>query len=66
MPEYSFTLWEHDAERPWVVVGQERHTAALEDGRSFFEWANERWPDPRFTVELDPAQLTQAWPPRSE
>jgi hypothetical protein len=64
MPEYSFTLREHDPERPWVVLGRERHAALLEDGQNFFDWAHERWPSSRFRVELDPGQLTQAWPPR--
>jgi hypothetical protein len=60
--EYSFTVWEHDAERPWIVLGSERHTATLADDVSFFEWARERWPSPRFKIELDPWQLSSDWP----
>ena len=29
----------------------------LEDDASFFEWAAEHWPAPRWSVELDPGQL---------
>jgi hypothetical protein len=61
--EYRFTITEHDAERPWIVLGSEHHTAALEDGVSFFAWAHERWPPPRWTVELDPWQLGEGLPP---
>jgi hypothetical protein len=59
---YDFTITEHDTERPWIVLGRERDTVALEDGLSFFEWAAERWPAPRWTVELDPWQLAPPWP----
>lgn len=62
MPEYSFTLAKHDSERPWIVVGQEHRIVTLDDGVKFFEWANENWPAPRWTVQLDPWQLTSAWP----
>jgi hypothetical protein len=54
VPEYRFTVVEHDGDRPWVVVTQERHTVTLDGGVDFSEWARERWPSPRFTVELDP------------
>jgi hypothetical protein len=57
VPEYAFTVNEHDAARPWIVVGQGRHTVTLERGVNFFDWAHERWPSPRWTVELDPWQL---------
>jgi hypothetical protein len=60
--EYSFTVAEHDPERPWIVLGSDQHTITLDDGRSFFEWAHERWPAPRWTVELDPWQLGREWP----
>jgi hypothetical protein len=30
----------------------------LEAGVQFFAWAAERWPPDRFTVELDPWQLS--------
>jgi hypothetical protein len=33
MPSCSFTVTEHDAEKPWIVLGTERHAAvALFDG----------------------------------
>ena len=60
--EYSFTITEHEPERPWIVVDSEHRTITLEDGASFFAWAAERWPAPRWTVELDPWQLAPAWP----
>ena len=33
---------------------------ALDDGVNFFEWARELWPAPRWSVELDPWQLSAA------
>jgi hypothetical protein len=60
--EYSFTITEHDAERPWIVLETSHQTIVLDDGIEFFEWAAQRWPAPRWTVQLDPWQLTPAWP----
>lgn len=60
--EYRFTLTEHDSERPWIVRSQEHRAVSLDDGVDFFEWAHERWPAPRWKVELDPFQLSPAWP----
>ena len=62
MPAYSFTLTEHDPERPWIVVVQEHQTVTLDAGINFYEWAAERWPSPRWTVLLDPWQLAPEWP----
>ena len=45
---------EHDPDRPWIVVGHEHRTVTPEDALNFFEWAQQRWPGPRFKVELDP------------
>jgi hypothetical protein len=56
--EYSLTLTEHDPDRPWIVRGQGRQTVGLDDGLSFFAWAAEQWPAPRWSVELDPWQLS--------
>jgi hypothetical protein len=39
--------------------GTGRHTVELEDGEDFLAWAVERWPRERFTVQLDPWQLSQ-------
>ena len=55
---YGFTITEHDTERPWIVVGQERRTAELNDDVAFFDWARVWWLEPRWTVELDPWQLS--------
>lgn len=58
MPQFSFTVTEHDPERPWIMVGRERQSATFDDARGFYRWAKERWPAPRCTVELDPWQLS--------
>jgi hypothetical protein len=58
MPEFGFTVSEHHPERPWIVVGSEHRTIQLDDGATFFEWAHEHWPEPRWTIELDPWQLS--------
>jgi hypothetical protein len=57
---YRFTITEHDATRPWIVVGSEHRTITLEEAENFYRRAREQWPGPRWTVELDP-QLS-AWP----
>jgi hypothetical protein len=57
---YSFTVAEHDPERPWILVGEIRRlTVELEDGQGFYEWATREWPGPRFKVELDPWELSR-------
>ena len=62
MREYSFTITEHDPDRPWIVVGSERRTITLPAETQFFAWAHEQWPAPRWSVELDPWQLAPEWP----
>lgn len=52
--DYGFTVTEHDLDRPWTVLSREHRTVTLEDGTSFFEWAHRTWPEPPYTVELDP------------
>lgn len=54
---FSYTVTEHDPVRPWLIIGQERRSIDLEDGRAFFVWAAKNWPADRFTVNLDPWQL---------
>jgi hypothetical protein len=46
MPEYRYTVTEHDPERPWIVRGSSHEEVALPDDSSFFEWAQEHWPAP--------------------
>ena len=59
MPTYSFTLTEYDPERPWIVVARhEHHTVELEEGVAFFAWARDQWPPPRWSIQLDPWQLS--------
>jgi len=45
----------------WIVLNQEHQTVALNDCTSFFEWAHAKWPPPRWTVELDPWQLSRTF-----
>ena len=58
MRAFTFTIIERDAARPWIVVGQEHRSVELEDGIDFIRWAREQWPEPRWTIELDPWQLS--------
>ena len=58
MPEFAFTLADHDPDSPWIVLGSEHRTIELDADVNFFAWARERWPEPRWTVVLDPWQLT--------
>jgi hypothetical protein len=55
---YGFMITEHDAERPLIVVGRKHRTVELDDVLAFYEWAHERWPPLRWTVELGPWQLS--------
>ena len=55
---YRFSVVEHDPDQPWVICGQQRRTIELDDDQDFFSWAHAQWPGDRFTVELDPWQLT--------
>jgi hypothetical protein len=57
--EYGYTVTEHDPERPWIVLGSEHQTVELADDASFFERAAEHWPGPRWTVQLDPWELSR-------
>ncbi len=56
---FSFTVTGHDPDRPWIVTGAEQRTVELEDEVDFFAWAAERWPAERFTVQLDPWELSR-------
>ena len=58
MPKYSYTVTEHDSDRPWIVVDTSHRSVTLPDGESFFAWAHENWPAPRWTVQLDPWELS--------
>jgi hypothetical protein len=60
--EYRFTLTEYDPECPWIVVSTQHRTIELRDGSDFFAWARDRWPRPRWSVQLDPWQLAAKWP----
>ena len=56
---FSFTVTEHDPDRPWIVTGVEHQTVELEYDVDFFAWAAEQWPSERFTVQLDPWELSR-------
>ncbi len=63
MPEFSYTVTEYDPDQPWIVIGTGHGTVRLPDNESFFRWAHENWPSPRWGVQLKPWQLS---PSRSE
>jgi hypothetical protein len=65
VPEYGFTVTEHDPDRPWIIRGSEHQTMQLPDGLSFYKWAAQRYPHERFTVELDPWALSPGETPSS-
>jgi hypothetical protein len=58
MREYSYTLIEHDPSKPWIIVAREPRSVQLADSHNFFDWAKAQWPVDRYTVELDPWQLS--------
>jgi hypothetical protein len=60
--EYCYALTEHDPDRPWLVVGQQHRIVTLEDDANFFEWAHKEWPAPRWSVQLDPWELSPTHP----
>jgi hypothetical protein len=62
MPVYRYSVTEYDPERPWIVLGSSRGQVTLPDNESFYEWAHEHWPAPRWSVQLDPWQLAPEWP----
>jgi hypothetical protein len=53
--QYGPTITEHDPERPLIVHDTEHRTVRLEDHSNFYAWAHQQWPEPRWTVDLDPA-----------
>jgi hypothetical protein len=57
MAEYRFTVTEHHLDRPSIVVGSSHGQVTLPDGHSFFAWASDQWPAPRWSVRLDRWQL---------
>ena len=56
--EYGYTVTEHDTERPWIVRDQRHETVRLGDDVQFFEWSAARYPHDRYTVRVDPWELT--------
>jgi hypothetical protein len=64
MRQYRFQVSEHDPARPWIVVGEIQYqTVSLEDEVNFYDWSSQRWPSPRYKVELRPwSGSPGAWP----
>ncbi len=58
MAKFSYTVTEYDPDQPWIVIGTGHGTVTLPDGESFFEWAHGHWPAPRWSVELDPWEVS--------
>ena len=56
--EYGYTVSEHDPERRWIVREQRHEKVQLDDDVEFFEWSAARYPQDRYTVQLDPWSLT--------
>ena len=54
----AVTITEHDPTRPWMVLSTEHRTIKLPDGMDFFTWAREQWPAPRWSVQVDPWELS--------
>jgi hypothetical protein len=57
--EYGYTVTEHDAERPWIVLKQRHETVELDEHVTFLEWAAAPYPRERFSVQLDPSALAR-------
>jgi hypothetical protein len=38
VPEYGYTVTEHEPDKPWLVLGSEHRTITLEEGPEFFTW----------------------------
>ena len=60
MREYGYTVTEHDPGRPWIVLDQRHERVQLGAGMNFFQWAAGQYPPARFTVTLDPWELSAA------
>ena len=41
VPEYSYTVFEHDVDEPWIIVSHAHRTVTLDDGADFLSWARE-------------------------
>jgi hypothetical protein len=54
VPTFSYTVTEYDPKKPWLAISTSRRQVELDDAHSFVHWAHERWPAPRYTVQLDP------------
>ncbi len=55
---WTYTLTEHEPDKPWLIISGRRGMAVeLDDRADFFEWSSEHWATDRYSVELDPYQM---------
>ena len=54
MRTWTYTLTEHEPDKPWLVVSVRRGmTVELEDHADFFEWSQQQWSSDCYLVELE-------------
>ena len=59
MRTWNFSVTEYDPTKPWLIVSVRRGmTVELDDEIPFTDWAHDEWPSPRYSVELDPWDLS--------
>lgn len=62
--QFAYRLTSYDPDRPWIVIGMQHLAIELDDAKDFAAWAAERWPKPRYGVELAPGQAPPIFPKR--
>ena len=56
---WNFSVTEYDPNKPCVIVSIRRGlTVELADEIPFMDWAHDRWPSPKYSVEPDPWELS--------
>ena len=53
MTAYNFILREYDPDQPWVLVSTGHESIELPDDEDFNAWAQTRYPNSRYRVELE-------------
>lgn len=56
MQSWSFKLFEHDPDKPWIILSQRHITVEIEDHFYFYARAGGQWSHETHTWELDPYQ----------
>lgn len=60
MQTWRYSVTEYDPARPWTILSvRNGMSIELDDDSRFWEWAYERWPTPRYRVELAPHEITR-------